>query len=55
VDRINEDMSSNNKKLKNTVHKIRSGRRVCIDIVLVLVLLMVLYWIYSALRQGGVV
>jgi len=55
IDKVNNNMVSNNTKLKNTVHKMRSSRRICIDIILILVLLLVAYWIYSALRDAGVV
>lgn len=55
IDKVNNSMISNNSKLKNTVYKMRSSRRICIDIVLILILLLVAYWIYSSLRSADVI
>mmetsp|Transcript_35692 Transcript_35692/g.101030 ORF Transcript_35692/g.101030 Transcript_35692/m.101030 type:complete len:287 (+) Transcript_35692:103-963(+) len=55
VDSVNTNISSNNKKMAATVYKLRSSRRICVDIVLILVLMLVVYWIWQVLVSSGVI
>ncbi|CAB4282821.1 unnamed protein product [Prunus armeniaca] len=50
VDKVTSEIKSNNVRLKDNLHKVRSSRNFCIDIILLCVILGIAFYIYNALR-----
>ncbi|VVA31232.1 PREDICTED: syntaxin-71 [Prunus dulcis] len=50
VDKVTSDIKSNNVRLKDNLHKVRSSRNFCIDIILLCIILGIAFYIYNALR-----
>ncbi|KAH1080952.1 hypothetical protein J1N35_020713 [Gossypium stocksii] len=50
VDRATSDLKSTNVRLKDTVHKLRSSRNFCIDIILLCIILGIAAYLYNALK-----
>ncbi|XP_039000119.1 syntaxin-71-like [Hibiscus syriacus] len=50
VDRAASDLKSTNVRLKDTVHKLRSSRNFCIDIILLCIILGIAAYLYNVLK-----
>ncbi|KAJ8768661.1 hypothetical protein K2173_023565 [Erythroxylum novogranatense] len=51
VDKATADLKNTNVRLKETIHKLRSNRNFCIDIVLLIVILGIAMYLYNRLKK----
>ncbi len=51
MDKVTSQLKTNNAKLKGLVHRMRSARNFCVDVILICILLAIGAYIYATFKK----